>query len=76
MNFFDLITVVTGPLLVGFSQQFTDKIPSFLKPVLAVAASALVALVGGGDLTHGVTLGAAGVGVRELLDQTKKLIPS
>lgn len=63
-----------APMLVGILKKVTTKIPSWAQPVLCIVAGAVLSALGGGDLTHGLMAGAAGVGVREMLDQGKKAV--
>lgn len=78
-----LLTPVAIPFLIWGVKKALPSIPSMLIPILATALGVLVEVINkamtGTDhgLIVGALLGAAAVGVREILDQTKKtVVPS
>lgn len=68
------VIALVSPLLVGFVKKVTDKLPKWALPVLSACLGAALSAVSGGDLASGAAAGLAGVGVREVVDQTKKSI--
>lgn len=70
------------PILVATAKYFVDKLPGWTLPILASCLGALLnyvsGLVGGPSTTllNGAILGAAGCGLREIVDQVKgKILP-
>ena len=74
-----LIPIIV-PVLITLCKTLIPKIPTVALPVLAPAFGALIDIVlhYAGASTHGpfvgALLGAAGVGVRELVDQLKQMV--
>lgn len=68
------------PLLVAAAKKLIVKLPTWVMPILAAALGEAInwvsGLLGGPSVgaVAGVLLGAAGVGVREVLDQVKTRI--
>lgn len=73
-----LIPVIT-PVLIALVKVFAPKIPKVALPILAPVLGAALDIIlhyagaGSGGPLLGALLGAAGVCVREVLDQVKKL---
>ncbi len=61
-----------GPVLMAILKQLTDQIPKAAQPVVAAALGATIAHLAGATMTTSVELGASGVFVREVVDQTRK----
>lgn len=72
-----LVTVIV-PLVIYFAKVIVPKIPKWLIPILAPilggVAEAVLAYASGGtpNPALGAVLGAAGTGLREVVDQIKK----
>jgi len=70
-----VIAIVT-PILVAVTKRVVSTIPPVALPILSVVFGILLSAVSGGDVTTAVTVGGlaglAGVGVREVIDQSKK----
>lgn len=75
-----LIALVV-PVIVAAFKKMLPKVPSWalplLAPILGAAGDAILAVLAGVPMTgwQGALAGLAGVGVREVVDQTKKAIP-
>lgn len=77
-----MVTPLVVPLVIALIKQLAPKLPKWLPPLLApalgAAAQAVAALItnqslpSAGDAALGAGAGAAGVGVREVVDQAKK----
>lgn len=70
------------PVIVAAFKTLLPKVPTFLLPLLApilgAAGDLLLGLLAGVPATgwKGALAGLAGVGVREIVDQTKKALPT
>lgn len=70
------------PVIVAAFKKLLPKVPTFLLPLLApllgAAGDFLLSLLAGVPATgwKGALAGLAGVGVREIVDQTKKALPA
>lgn len=77
-NWFDSLIPVLAPLLVALIKVVIPRIPKPLLPLLATGLGVALDYIGqltgvsAGNPILGAVLGAAGVGLREALDQTKK----
>ena len=70
-----LLIPIVVPLVLAGLKRLAPSLPSLLLPVLAPFLGALSAgLTVVTDLGTGAVLGAAGVGVREVVDQSRKAI--
>jgi hypothetical protein len=75
-----MLTPVLVPVLIALEAKFTAKIPSWLKPILATVLGSLIDLanhyITGATFSPatGAALGAAGVGLREVVDQLKQML--
>lgn len=75
-----LLTPVVVPILVWGAKKLLADIPSVLLPILAtvlgVGVTQLGVYMAGGHygIVEGALLGLGGVGLREVLDQVKKVI--
>jgi hypothetical protein len=73
-----LLTPVIVPAVLALEAKVIAKIPSWLKPIIAtligVSIDVLNHFLTGHPFSPGIgaILGAAGVGVREIIDQTKQ----
>ena len=73
-----MLTPVIVPLVLSLEAKITAKIPSWLKPIIATLIGVAVDTANHFITGHafspatGAILGAAGVGVREIVDQTKQ----
>ena len=67
-----LIPIFT-PLVIAGIKQLVTQLPKALVPILAPIIGALAAALSGAtDPVSGAALGLAGIGVREVFDQTKQ----
>lgn len=77
-NWYDSLIPVLAPLLVALIKVVIPRIPKPLLPLLATGLGVALDYIGqltgvsAGNPLLGAILGAAGVGLREALDQTKK----
>lgn len=68
------------PILVAIGKSALPKVPTWLLPILAPALGALIDYLGslatgaGASPILALTLGSAGVGLREIMDQAKQRI--
>jgi len=68
------------PLLVALGKALTDKLPSWSLPIVAAGLGELLNYVSGlaggptTTLANGLILGAAGTGLREIVDQVKNRV--
>jgi len=75
------LTPIIVPLVILGVKTAAPKIPSFLLPILAPIFGVLLEYVNHfatgqePSILYGVALGAAGVGIREVIDQLKKITP-
>ena len=70
-----LLIPIVVPLVLAGLKRLAPSLPSWLLPVLAPFLGALSAgLSGVTDVGTGAVLGAAGVGLREVVDQSRKAI--
>jgi hypothetical protein len=73
-----LATPIISSLVVTGVKQLAPKIPPWLLPAVSALAGALTDVLNSyatsapADPSHGFVLGLAGVGLRELIDQTKR----
>lgn len=76
-----IITTMTPlivPVLVAALKKAIQNMPKQFIPILAILIGAAIDIInnfltgGGGGLFQGAILGAAGIGVREVLDQFRK----
>jgi hypothetical protein len=80
-NLITILTPVVVPLLVAGVKQLSDRVPKLALPVLAIILGAVADTVnyyatgGGVGIGWGAILGAAGVGLREVVDQVKQTAP-
>lgn len=76
-NWVLLLIPVVVPMVIALVKVFLPKLPKVYLPILAPLLGALIDFLAGGDFGAGTILGAvagsAGVGLREILDQAKKL---
>jgi hypothetical protein len=76
------LIAVAVPLAVAALKKLLPSVPSWalplLAPILGAAGDAVLALLAGVPVTgwQGALAGLAGVGVREVVDQAKKALPS
>lgn len=65
------ITMLVGPLITALAKWLVPTLPKSLRPLLAVAATALAAGAGPADASLPVALGlgVASVGLRDLFDR-------
>jgi hypothetical protein len=70
------VLVLVSPLIVSGVKALTDKLPKWAYPVLSVLVGAVLSALGGpsASILNGALAGAAGVGVRELVDHTKTAV--
>lgn len=74
------LTPVLVPLLIALIKRALAYLPGWMIPVTAIVLGALLDVVNGWvtganlGAPWGAVLGAAGVGVREVLDQARKSI--
>jgi hypothetical protein len=68
------ILAILSPLVVSGVKAGTDKLPKWSLPVLSVLVGALVSALGGNTVVAGALAGAAGIGVRELVDHGKTAV--
>jgi hypothetical protein len=78
-NLIVVVIPVLTPVLIALLKKGVSSIPSNVLPILAPIIGALLSIVGSAfdmpvSLSSGALLGAAGVGVREIVNQnfTKK----
>ena len=69
-----LFAPIIGMLITALIKRYLPQVPKPLLPVIATTAGAIAAAVGGADATHAVALGGSSVGLREIVDQTKKAL--
>ena len=68
-----LLIPVLVPFLIAGIKALIPKLPTWILPILAPILGALSAAVSGvADPGTGAVLGLAGIGVREVADQTRK----
>jgi len=67
------LVMVVAPSVVEGVKKIAPNIPKVLLPVLSVALGAVSSVVGDYSVAVGGALGAAGIGVREIVDQVGKL---
>lgn len=71
---------ILAPIVAGAIKRFTPKLPRWIVPIIPVALGALADFImsraglSEGNGLMGAILGAAGVFVREVSDQTKKAV--
>jgi hypothetical protein len=76
------LIAVLVPIIIAAFKNLLPKVPSWalplLAPILGAAGDAVLALLAGVPVTgwQGALAGLAGVGVREVVDQAKKAIPT
>lgn len=76
------LIAVLVPIVVAAVKKMLPKVPSWalplLAPIIGAAGDAILAVLAGIPMTgwQGALAGLAGVGVREIVDQTKKAIPT
>jgi hypothetical protein len=73
------VLALVSPLVVGGVKAATDKLPKWSLPVLSVLVGALLSALGGdaglaSNALTGALAGAAGIGVRELVDHSKTAV--
>lgn len=66
------VIALVSPFVVGAIKMATDKLPKWSLPVLSIVIGAVASALGGGDVSTGAAAGLAGIGVREVVDRTKK----
>ena len=66
------VLALVSPLIVSLVKQLTSKVPSWALPLLSVLVGAVGAGLTGTPVVAGAVAGAAGIGIRELVDQAKK----
>lgn len=83
MNTADLIQILTPvvvPMIIAAEAKWSAKIKPNYKPIVAIAIGQLSEALNAYFTGHtfspatGAALGAAGVGLREVFDQTKQLL--
>lgn len=76
-----LLIAVLVPLLIAGLKKLFPKIPGALLPVLAPVLGGIIEAIitglghDGGGVVTGAVAGAAGTGVREIVDQNRKRLP-
>jgi hypothetical protein len=76
------LIAVLVPIVVAAVKKMLPKVPSWalplLAPIIGAAGDAILAVLAGIPMTgwQGALAGLAGVGVREIVDQTKKALPT
>ena len=67
------VLAVLSPLVVAGMKKAVATVPKWALPLLSVVVGALASVLAGGDVATGAAAGLAGVGVREAIDQAKKI---
>lgn len=75
-----LLTPVVVPLIIAGMKLLMPKIPSWILPLIAPVLGVLINIIDqavtshAGNIWLAAALGLAGVGVREVVDQTKQTV--